>query len=87
MKYKDTYTSLIKDYKKDGNNLCWTMEDGVYIRIKHMNDEYLNGAINTLNVIKRKHINGTIKAWTFILNDELIKRRLTKINKITNRNV
>ena len=75
------YTSLLEDYKEAGNSLYWTMEDGVYIRIKNMDDEYLNHALKTLN-IKRKHISGTRSAWIYIFEDVLMKRRINKINKI-----
>lgn len=77
----DSYDSILNEYKKYGDNLEWEMKDGTMIKIKNMETSHVKNCINMMN---RKQINQSRKAWIKIFEDVIIKRRTNKINKIKN---
>lgn len=74
-----SYKYHLEIYKVNGDEMFWTMKNGDDIMIKDMADSHLK---NTINMLKRKPINGTRSAWVEILEGEYLNRRSSKINKI-----
>ena len=81
-RYYESYDELIDEYKEKGDNLLWSMKDGNLIKINNMTTKYIT---NCINMMKNKEQNDRIKAWIFIFEDVIIKRRINIINKIKNK--
>lgn len=79
--YGQYYDHILYDYKEYGNDLKWEMKDGTLIKIKNMTTSHI---INCINMMNRKEINQTRKAWIKIFEDVIITRRIDKIIKIKN---
>jgi len=79
--YKFSYNIITQKHREEGQDISWEEDGGVYIKIKNMDDEYLN---DTINMLKGKPPNGYHEAWIDILEDVRIKRRFMKIEKIKN---
>ena len=77
--YNDSYSEILYEYKRYGDNLEWEMKDGTMIKIKNMETSHVK---NCINMMSKKHMNGTRRAWVEIFEDVIVKRRSQKINKL-----
>lgn len=76
------YQQIIRKYKIYGDKMKWEMKDGTMIKIKNMETSHIKNCINMMN---RKSINDTRRAWIEIFEDVIIKRRSNKIDRIKKR--
>ena len=79
--YTIDYEELIKEYKELGTSMIWTMMDRTDIMIKDMQTSHVK---NCISMLSRREKNGIRKAWVYILEDVLVRRRTEKIDKIQN---
>lgn len=75
------YDYQMYDYKENGDNTIWTMKDGTDIEICNMKDGHIQ---NCINMMKRKPLNGTRRAWIEIFEEIKMNRRSFKVSKIVN---
>ena len=73
------YEEKIIEYNQLGLMLCWTKIDGEEIPLKHMEDSHIKNCIKMLSNLRTNY---SRKAWIYIFNDVLLKRRHEKLNKL-----